>query len=54
MASYAVLAATDRVRKYLGQTGIRIMMRFMGLLLMGVAIQFILNGFTDVGLIHQR
>jgi multiple antibiotic resistance protein len=54
MASYAVLAAADRVRKYLGQTGIRIMMRFMGLLLMGVAIQFILNGFTDVGLIHQR
>jgi multiple antibiotic resistance protein len=53
MASYAVLAGADRVRQYLGPTGIRIMMRFMGLLLMGVAIQFILNGFADVGLIHQ-
>jgi multiple antibiotic resistance protein len=54
IASYAVLAGADRVRQYLGPTGIRIMMRFMGLLLMGVAIQFILNGFTDVGLIHPR
>ncbi len=53
IASYAVLAGADRVRKYLGHTGIRIMMRFMGLLLMAVAIQFILNGLTDVGLIHQ-
>lgn len=54
LASYAVLAGADRVRTYLGHTGIRIMMRFMGLLLMGVAIQFILNGFSDVGLIHPR
>ena len=42
------------MRRYFGHTGIRIMMRFMGLLLMGVAIQFILNGLTDVGLIHAR
>jgi small neutral amino acid transporter SnatA (MarC family) len=41
------------VRRYLGHTGVRIMMRFMGLLLMGAAIQFILNGFAGVGLIHQ-
>lgn len=54
VASYAVLAGADRVRRYFGHTGIRIMMRFMGLLLMGVAIQFILNGLTDVGLIHAR
>jgi multiple antibiotic resistance protein len=54
IASYAVLAAADRVRQYLGHTGIRILMRFMGLLLMGVAIQFIINGFTDVGLVHPR
>lgn len=53
VVSYAVLAGADRVRSYLGHTGIRIMMRFMGLLLMAVATQFILNGFTDVGLIRQ-
>ncbi len=53
VVSYAVLAGADRVRSYLGHTGIRIMMRFMGLLLMAVAIQFILNGFTDLGLIQK-
>jgi multiple antibiotic resistance protein len=53
IASYAVLAGADRVRRFLGPTGIRIMMRFMGLLLMAVAMQFILNGLSDVGLIHQ-
>ncbi len=52
IASYAVLAAADRVRGRLGPTGIRIMMRFMGLLLTAVAVQFILNGLADVGLIH--
>jgi multiple antibiotic resistance protein len=54
LVSYAVLAGADRVRSYLGHTGIRIMMRFMGMLLMAVATQFILDGFTDVGLIRQR
>jgi multiple antibiotic resistance protein len=53
MVSYAVLAGADRVRRYLGQTGIRIMMGFMGLLLMAVAIQFILNGLADVDLVRQ-
>ncbi len=51
-ASYAVLAGADRVRKYLGETGIRIMMRFMGLLLVAVAIQFVINGLTDLHLIR--
>jgi len=54
LASFAVLAAADRVRGRLGHTGIRIMMRFMGLLLTAVAVQFILNGLGDVGLIHSR
>lgn len=52
VASYAVLAGADRVRKYLGETGIRIMMRFMGLLLVAVAIQFVINGLTDLHLIR--
>jgi MarC family membrane protein len=52
LGSYAVLAGADRVRRYLGETGIRIMMRFMGLLLVAIAVQFILNGLGDVGLIR--
>jgi multiple antibiotic resistance protein len=50
LASYWILAGADRVRGYLGETGTRILTRFMGLLLTAIAVQFILNGLTDVGL----
>jgi multiple antibiotic resistance protein len=49
LASYWILAGADRIRGYLGETGNRILTRFMGLLLMAIAVQFILNGFADVG-----
>jgi multiple antibiotic resistance protein len=54
VASYVVLAGADRVRGYLGETGIRILMRLMGLILVAIAVQFIVNGMTDLGLIHLR
>ena len=47
--SYVVLAAADRVRSYLGETGIRILTRMMGLLLTAIAVQFVLNGLKDLG-----
>ncbi len=50
-ASYLVLAGADRVRRYLGETGIRIMTRLMGLLLVALAVQFVANGLTDFGLL---
>lgn len=50
-ASYLVLAGADRVRSYLGETGIRIMTRLMGLLLVALAVQFVANGLTDFGLL---
>jgi len=53
VASYLTLAAADRVRVYLGETGIRILTRMMGLLLTAIAIQFMLNGLTDIGLIKH-
>jgi len=49
--SYLVLAGADRVRGYLGETGIRILMRLMGLLLVALAVQFVANGLTDFGLL---
>ena len=52
LVSYFVLAAADRVGRYLGETGIRIMTRLMGLLLTAVAVQFIINGFTDLGVVR--
>jgi multiple antibiotic resistance protein len=50
-ASYLVLAGAERVRRYLGDTGIRIMMRLMGLLLVALAVQFVANGLIDFGLL---
>ena len=52
LLAYWILAAADRIRHYLGETGIRILMRLMGLLLTAISVQFILNGLTDVGVIH--
>jgi multiple antibiotic resistance protein len=51
LLSYWILAGADRVRHYLGESGIRILMRIMGLLLTAIAVQFVLNGLADVGLI---
>ncbi len=52
LASYWVLASADKVRKRIGDTGIRIMMRIMGLLLTAIAIQFVLNGLALIGLVN--
>jgi multiple antibiotic resistance protein len=53
LLSYWILAAADRVRGYLGETGIRIPTRLMGLLLTAIAVQFMLNGLADIGLLKS-
>jgi multiple antibiotic resistance protein len=53
VSSFWILAAADRVRGYLGETGIRILTRMMGLILTAIAVQFMLNGLTDIGLIKR-
>lgn len=50
--SFVILAAADRVRSFLGDTGIRILTRMMGLLLTAIAVQFILNGLKDLGVVR--
>jgi multiple antibiotic resistance protein len=50
--SYLILAGADRVRRYLGETGSRVLTRLMGLLLTAIAVQFILNGLVDLGAIR--
>ena len=42
--SFVVLAAASIVERRLGQTGIRILTRLMGLVLSAIAVQFILDG----------
>ncbi len=53
-ASYWVLAGAGRVRAVMGETGIRILVRIMGLLLVALAMQFFVNGLTDLGLIAKQ
>lgn len=48
LASYYILVAGSRVRARLGESGTRILMRLMGLLLAAMAVQFVLNGIKDV------
>jgi multiple antibiotic resistance protein len=52
IASYYILASADRVRGYLGETGIRVLMRLMGLVLATIAVQFVINGFVDLGFVR--
>jgi multiple antibiotic resistance protein len=54
VASYFVLSGADRIRVFLGETGIRILVRIMGLLLVALAMQFFVNGLTDLGIIHRH
>jgi multiple antibiotic resistance protein len=51
--SYLILNAADRVRRIMGETGIRILVRIMGLLLVALAVQFFVNGLTDLGVIAR-
>lgn len=52
VASFLVLAAADRVGSYLHETGTRILTRLMGLLLVAIAVQFVLDGLRDVGVVR--
>src|SRR5215469_14939751 len=48
---YLVLGNSNRVAKALGDTGIRILVRIMGLLLVALAVQYFVNGMADLGVI---
>jgi len=54
LISYWVLAAAAQVRGVLGELGIRILVRIMGLLLVALAMQFFVNGLTDLGMITRH
>lgn len=53
LASYGVLVGADRIRRVLGETGIRILVRIMGLLLVALAMQFFVNGLTELRVIPR-
>ncbi len=50
---YLVLGNSDKVARALGDTGIRILVRIMGLLLVALAVQYFVNGMADLGVIAK-
>jgi len=50
LLSYVTLAGAMRVEQRLGQTGMRILTRLMGLVLSAIAVQFIVDGIKMTGL----
>jgi multiple antibiotic resistance protein len=49
--SYLTLASATRVEHRLGQTGMRILTRLMGLVLCAIAVQFVVDGIRLTGLV---
>jgi len=47
---YLTLAAATMVERKLGQTGMRILTRLMGLVLCAIAVQFVIDGVKMSGL----
>jgi multiple antibiotic resistance protein len=50
---YLVLGNSHRVAQALGDTGIRILVRIMGLLLVALAVQYFVNGMVDLGVVAR-
>jgi multiple antibiotic resistance protein len=50
---YLVLGNSDRVARAMGETGVRILVRIMGLLLVALAVQYFVNGMADLGVIAK-
>ena len=51
--SFLVLGSAVRVARMLGDTGIRILVRIMGMLLVALAVQDFVNGLADLGVISK-
>jgi multiple antibiotic resistance protein len=47
LVSFLVLRAGERLVRRMGQTGVRVMTRIMGLLLAAIAVQFVITGVRD-------
>ena len=50
---FLVLGNSDRVATVMGETGIRILVRIMGLLLVALAVQYFVNGMVDLGVLAK-
>jgi multiple antibiotic resistance protein len=51
--SYATLRLADPIQRRLGTTGIHVLGRILGLVLAGIAVQFVLDGLGEAGVIPK-
>jgi multiple antibiotic resistance protein len=47
LISYYILIKAPKIFRYLGKTGTKVVVRIMGLLLLSIAVQFIINGASE-------
>jgi len=52
VASFLILRASEQSHRLLGKTGINVLSRLMGLVLATVAVQFILHGLREAGIVR--
>ena len=52
LISWAMLRIADRLFAQLGESGIRVATRVMGLVLAAVAVQFVMSGLSDAGIVY--
>jgi len=53
LITFVTLRLAEPIQSRLGKTGIHILGRVLGLVLAGIAVQFVLNGLTAAGLIAK-
>ncbi len=53
LVCFVTLRLAEPIQKRLGRTGIQILSRILGLVLAGIAVQFVLNGLAAAGLIAK-
>ena len=46
--TYLILRASTRLNRYMGETGNNVMMRLMGLILMVIAVECFVSGFSPI------
>lgn len=54
LISFGVLGTAVQVERLLGDTGIRVLVRVMGLLLVALAVQYFVNGLIDLGVLARH
>ena len=51
LITYIILRLAETLHRWLGQTGIHVVSRILGLVLLAIAVQFVLDGLAGAGIV---